>query len=316
MLAEAFNAMLAEVELRTRALERSNEGFAREVVERAAAENEVSRLNEVLEDRVRERTEQLAVANRELEAFCYSVSHDLRAPLRAIHGFSQALRTDFPRDLSVDAQHYLDRIQGSAERMAQLIEDLLNLSRVSRSELVPRSVDLTEIAQQVVAALRSAEPGRFVEVSVWDGLIAAGDPRLLRTALENLVGNSWKFTAKTENPRIEVGAMRDGERRVYFVRDNGAGFDMAYAQQLFGAFQRLHRVEDFPGTGIGLATVARIVSRHGGRIWAEAQENRGAVFYFTLSREGVDGVAAGAESTQGARHDEPTDHARRGQSGR
>ena len=274
-LVDSFNAMLAEIERRTGALQR-------EVAERARAEGEVLRLNEVLEARVRERTAQLEAANRELEAFCYSVSHDLRAPLRAIDGFSQALVEDHGAGVPEGGRRYLARIQSSAKRMGQLIEDLLNLSRVSRGGLERAPVDLGEMARQVLAELQQQEPQRSVEVQIEDGMRVAADPRLLRAGLENLLANAWKFTAKTGRPRIEVGVLRDGPVAIYFVRDNGAGFDMAYADKLFGAFQRLHAVNDFPGTGIGLATVQRIVNRHGGRIWADGNVGKGAAFFFTL----------------------------------
>ena len=267
-LVDSFNAMLAEIERRTGALEEAN--------------REVLRLNEGLEARVRERTEQLEAANRELEAFCYSVSHDLRAPLRAIDGFSQALVEDHGAGVPEGGRRYLSRIQASAKRMGQLIEDLLNLSRVSRGGLERCPVDLGEMARQVLAELRQREPQRAVEASIQDGLQVVADPRLLRAALENLLANAWKFTSKAADARIEIGALRDGPATTYYVRDNGAGFDMAYADKLFGAFQRLHGVNDFPGTGIGLATVQRIVNRHGGRIWADGQVGKGAAFYFTL----------------------------------
>jgi signal transduction histidine kinase len=282
-LVESFNAMLAEIERRTGALENSNRELEREVAERARAEGEVSRLNQELERRVRERTVQLESANQELEAFCYSVSHDLRAPLRAIDGFSQALIDDHGAAVPEGGWRYLARIQAATKRMGQLIEDLLNLSRVSRGALERRALDLGEIARHVIAELQQREPQRAVEVSIWDGMQVDADPRLLRAALENLLANAWKFTAKAAQARIEVGCLRDGGLSTYFVRDNGAGFDMAYADKLFGAFQRLHTVEEFPGTGIGLATVQRIVNRHGGRVWADGQVGKGAVFFFTLS---------------------------------
>ena len=281
-LAESFNTMLAEIGRATRDLEASNREAAREVSERRRAEEEVLRLNAELEQRVRERTAQLEYTNGELEAFCYSVSHDLRAPLRAIDGFSQALLEDFPADVPEDARRYLNRIRTSTLRMAQLIEDLLNLSRVSRGELLHQEVDVAEIARQVVQDLRHREPGRNVEVSIWDSMHAHGDSKLLRVALENLIGNSWKFSSKAEHPQIEIGLLRDGSKNTFFVRDNGAGFDMAYANKLFGAFQRLHSVNEFQGTGIGLATVQRIIHRHGGRAWADAKPGKGAVFFFTL----------------------------------
>jgi signal transduction histidine kinase len=210
------------------------------------------------------------------------VSHDLRAPLRSIDGFSEALLQDFPQHVPEEGRRYLSRIRASTQRMAQLIEDLLNLSRVSRGALERREVDLSELARQVVAELRGREPQRQVDVSIWEGMHAQGDPRLVRAALENLIGNAWKFSSKTDQPRIEIGALADGRRKVFYVRDNGAGFDMAYANKLFGAFQRLHSAGEFSGTGIGLATVQRIVQRHGGRVWADAQPEKGAVFFFTL----------------------------------
>jgi signal transduction histidine kinase len=291
LLADSFNSMLAEIERATRELEASNRESAREVGERRRAEEEVLRLNTELEQRVRERTAQLEYTNGELEAFCYSVSHDLRAPLRSIDGFSQALIEDCSKDLSQDALGYLTRIRAATERMAQLIEDLLNLSRVSRGELSQQDVDVAELAKRVVTDLRHRDPKRNVEVSIWDSMHAHADSRLLRAALENLIGNAWKFTSKAAQPRIEVGALRDGARSTFFVRDNGAGFDMAYSNKLFGAFQRLHSVSEYQGTGIGLATVQRIVHRHGGRIWADAHPGRGAVFFFTLEP----GEARGAE---------------------
>jgi light-regulated signal transduction histidine kinase (bacteriophytochrome)/HAMP domain-containing protein len=289
-LVESFNDMLAEIERRTQELEASNRKLEQEAQERGRAEQEILRLNTELEARVRERTTQLETANRELEAFSYSVSHDLRAPLRAIDGFSQALSEDFPEHLPEEARRYLARIRSSAQRMGQLIEDLLNLARVSRGTLARRAVDVSQLARQVVGELQQREPDRKVEVSVWDGMRAEADSRLLRAALENLVGNAWKFTSKAEKAHIEIGALRDGESMTFFVRDNGAGFNMTYANKLFGAFQRLHSVNEYTGTGIGLATVQRIVHRHGGRIWAEAEVDKGAVFFFTLgSSEGQTG---------------------------
>jgi signal transduction histidine kinase len=283
LLAESFNTMLAEIDRATRELQASNQESAREVSERRRAEQEILRLNAELETRVKERTTQLEYTNAELEAFCYSVSHDLRAPLRSIDGFSQALLEDFPKDVPDEARRYLGRIRAATQRMGQLIEDLLNLSKVSRGELQRREVDVAEIARQVVADLQQRDPERKVEVSVWEGTQAHADPRLLRAALENLIGNAWKFSSKAEHPRIEVGALRDGAEATFFVRDNGAGFDMAYASKLFGAFQRLHSANEYQGTGIGLATVQRIVHRHGGRIWADAKPGKGAVFFFTLT---------------------------------
>jgi signal transduction histidine kinase len=298
LLGESFNGLLAEVEARSHALAETNAELAREMSVKAEAQREILRLNSELEERVRDRTAQLTSAMQELETFCYSVSHDLRAPLRGIHGFSQALVADFPRDLPDEAHRYLSRITASATRMEQLIEDLLNLSKLTRATLTRREVDLSDLAGRVVENLRTTDPDRRVEVLIREGMKVDADPRLLQTAIENLLGNAWKFTAKTELPRIEVGCMRDGARTVHFVRDNGAGFDMQYADKLFGAFQRLHRQDEFPGTGIGLATVARVVHRHGGRIWADGQIGAGAAFYFTLA-EPVAGATDAPETTNG-----------------
>ena len=287
-LADAFNAMLSEIEQRTGELEEAKATLEAQVRERERAEREVLRLNAELEDRVRERTAQLQAVNQELEAFSYSVSHDLRAPLRAIAGFSQALVEDFPDDAPEEARRYLSRIRAATERMGQLIDDLLNLSRVSRIELLRVPVDVSEIASRVVEELRQQEPRPELAVSVWPGMSAHADPRLLRTAYENLVGNAWKFTTHATRPTIEIGAVRDGGHSVFFVRDNGAGFDMAFAGKLFQAFQRLHGASEYSGTGIGLATVQRIVRRHGGRVWAEGEVGRGATFHFTLGTEATE----------------------------
>jgi PAS domain S-box-containing protein len=221
-------------------------------------------------------------ANRELEAFSYSVAHDLRAPLRSIDGFGQALLEDFGDKLDDQAQRYLGFMRQSAKHMAQLIDDLLALSRVSRSDLSRGRVDLSDTCRAIAERLQATEPCRQVAFDIQDGVVAQGDARLLRAALENLVGNAWKFTGKQAQGTIAFGAVADESPPVYFVRDDGAGFDMTYVDKLFGVFQRLHKATDFEGTGIGLATVQRIIRRHGGRVWAEGEVGRGATFYFTL----------------------------------
>lgn len=224
----------------------------------------------------------LECKNKELEAFSYSVSHDLRSPLRAINGFAQALSEDYAQLLPEEGRNHLERVRAAARRMGELIDDLLALSRVTRHELRCESVDLSALALEICGQLRSGARERDVDMAIAPGLMAPGDAPLIRAALENLLGNAWKYTGKRARAKIEFGACECNGARAYFVRDDGAGFDMAYAGKLFGAFQRLHSASDFPGTGVGLATVQRIVDRHGGRIWADAVVNGGACFYFTL----------------------------------
>jgi signal transduction histidine kinase len=244
---------------------------------------EVQGLNRALERNLSE----VRVLNDELGAFAYSVSHDLRAPLRSIDGFSQILLEDKGPVLGEDGRSHLDRVRAAAARMGNLIDDMLLLSRLTRDDMRPRSVDLSALARVVVDELRAREPERKVEFVSNGALPANGDERLLRIALTNLIGNSWKFTRPREPAHITFGGeTRDGQA-TFFVRDDGVGFDMRYAQKLFGAFQRLHGTKDFEGSGIGLATVQRIIHRHGGRVWAESEVGKGTTFYFTLSADVV-----------------------------
>jgi signal transduction histidine kinase len=244
--------------------------------------HETQALNAELEQRVTERTAHLMAVNKELEAFSYSVSHDLRAPLRAVDGFSQALLEDYDAVLDDIGRNFLARIRTESQRMGQLIDDLIGLSRYTRTEMNLQEVDLSQMAREIAADLAANEPERTVEFSIQDEITACADGRLMRVALQNLIGNAWKFSSKNPEARIEFGCMDAAEASEYYVRDNGAGFDSAYTNKLFGAFQRLHAMDEFTGTGIGLATVQRIMHRHGGTIRAEGAVNKGAAFYFTL----------------------------------
>ncbi len=263
-------------------LKRYERSYQRATQALLESQDEVRQMNADLERRVTARTLQLESANRELEAFAYAVSHDLRAPLRSMSGFSQILQESAPESLDEKSRGYLRRICDASARMSALIDDLLSLSRISRSELTPRETSLTQIATDVAATVRDRYPGRAVELTIQPGMDVHGDTRLLRIAMENLLDNAWKYTANADPARIEVGCESSDSGNTYFVRDNGVGFDMAYSAKLFGPFQRLHAESQFPGTGIGLVTVQRIIARHGGRIWAQAEPDRGATFYFTL----------------------------------
>jgi PAS domain S-box-containing protein len=268
-------------------------GFAkvtRDITERKRIEEQLERQRSEL---TRSNIELIA-ANKELEAFSYSVSHDLRAPLRSIDGFSLALLEDYEEKLDAEGKDNLHRVRAATQRMGVLIDDLLDLSRVTRAGMKVQKVDLSVMGRAVAAELKNSQPGRRTEFHIQEGLEAHADSNLMRIALENLLENAWKFTSKRESARIEFGQTNNNGSRVYFVRDDGAGFDSARATRLFGAFQRFHDKNDFPGTGVGLATVQRIIQRHGGRIWAESVPGKGATFYFTL----LDASERGAESWQ------------------
>jgi PAS domain S-box-containing protein len=286
------------------------EGFIIDITDRKLAEKEILRLNAELEKDVTARTKELhdsqlallnlvddlnqsaknialalqtlEATNKELEAFSYSVSHDLRAPLRGMDGFSQTLLEDYGDKLDATGKNYLERIRAGTQRMGSLIDDMLKLSQVTRVEFKRESVDLSKMVRTILLTVRRNNPARDVKVSIQKDIIIDGDRHLLEIALTNLIDNAWKFTGKTKNARIEFGTLLKDGKPVIFIRDNGVGFDMAYVDKLFGAFQRLHTTAEFPGTGIGLATVQRVIHRHGGKIWAEGKVGKGAVFYFTL----------------------------------
>src|SRR6059036_2299791 len=281
-LTDAFNQMLDRIGDQNRALKASEEElrrYAGELEQRVAERtHELEERNEAL----RRNAAELAASNTELDAFAYSVSHDLRAPLRSIDGFSQVLLEDYAPRLDDAGRDSLQRVRAASQRMGTLIDDLLKLARVTRAELRTEVVDLSGMARDVAGELQRANPERQVEFAIAPGLTTRGDTRLLRVVVDNLLRNSWKYTAKQPRPRVEFGVLSENGERVFMVRDNGAGFDMKYMDKLFGVFQRLHSAAEFEGTGVGLATVRRIITRHGGRIWAEGAIDQGATFYFTL----------------------------------
>jgi len=256
--------------------------LANDITIRRQAEADLVELTETLEQKVAERTAQLTAVNSELEAFAYSVSHDLRAPLRSIDGFSQALQEDYAPRLDAEGQRYLQRVRAATQRMGTLIDDLLGLARVARSTVQRREFDLADLTEEIAGELAARDKERQCAFSIAKPLPVNADPGLLRVVMQNLLDNAWKFSSKKPEAKIEIGLLNHSEDPVIFVRDNGAGFDMQYADKLFGAFQRLHSMQEFDGTGIGLALVQRIIHLHGGTIRAEAEVNKGATFYFTL----------------------------------
>jgi two-component system, sensor histidine kinase and response regulator len=261
-------------------LAKKNELLRRQTELLRTSEQEARELAETRAELVRD----LEHKNRELESFSYAVSHDLRAPLRRIESFSRAVQDSQGERLDQDGRRYLDRVREASQQMSQLIDDVLYLARVTRAEMREQEVDLSGLVTLLVDRMREAEPGRQVELKVRPGLTVLGDGQLLRIAVENMLENAWKFTARTASPRIEFGLANVAGEPSYFVRDNGAGFDMAYVDRLFGPFQRLHLATEFPGTGIGLATVQRIIHRHGGQVWADGLPGQGATFHFTIGR--------------------------------
>jgi signal transduction histidine kinase len=270
----------------SREIQELRHAFNQMIADRMRLEAALRKSQDELEERVQARTAELKAANSELESFAYSVSHDLRGPLRGIDGFSLALIEEYGDRLDDTGKNYLNRVRSGAQRMSTLIDDLLKLSRLTRIPLARRAVDLSALGREISAHLRESDPTRSAIVTVADDLTAWGDAGLLKVALENLLGNAWKYASKQPQARIEFASVTQDGERVFFVRDNGVGFDMAHAGKLFGPFQRLHHRDQFDGSGIGLATVKRIIERHHGRIWAESAPARGATFYFTLRGSG------------------------------
>ncbi|HNP59896.1 MAG TPA: ATP-binding protein [Nitrospirales bacterium] len=277
-LRQAKDNLEKRVQERTGKLAASNAELIREVAERKRAEEDIRKLNSQLV----QRSAQLEASNKELEAFSYSVSHDLRAPLRGIDGFSQAVLEDYDEKLDESGRSYLRRVRTASQRMSQLIDAMLNLARLTRAEIHTQTFDMSAVVRGILDDLQKVEPDRQVECIVANDVFATADPQLLRAVLENLLGNAWKFTQQQAHPRIEFGYGQYKGQAAYFVTDNGAGFDMTYVHKLFGAFQRLHAYTEYPGVGVGLATVHRIIQRHGGQIWAEGVVGKGATFHFTL----------------------------------
>ncbi len=276
------SSLLIALTLSLTKYQKKSAALSREVERRRLAETALQSQNDQLEKTVTNRTAQLTSINSELEAFSYSVSHDLRAPLRAIDGFSLALLEDCSGSLNQGCRDYLNRVRNNAQKMGHLIDDLLKLSRVTRSELQLKKTNLSLLAEKLIEELRQNEPERTVNIAIAPNLWGYGDPTLLQVLLDNLLGNAWKFTRHRTDATIEFNTLISDNNICFFIRDNGVGFDMTYSSKLFNAFQRLHSVEQFEGTGIGLATVQRVITKHGGKIWVDAKVNHGATFYFTL----------------------------------
>lgn len=285
----AFNILSEKLYMAYEHMRDINHALAEDIVARREAEAEVKRLNAKLEQRVRQRTAELEAANDELASFCYSVSHDLRAPLRRIEGFRRMLNEELGDETSAQANHYLSRIQAGTHEMADMIDSFLQLSRTTQGELAVKRVNLSEQVMQIIQRLRDRDADRHVELIMEDGIHADADPRFFNMLLENLLDNAWKYTSQTTAAQITFGQQQHDGQRVYFVADNGAGFNMKYADRLFAPFTRLHKSSEFDGIGIGLATVQRIINRHGGRIWAESNPGEGAVFYFSLWERNTEG---------------------------
>ncbi len=277
-LRQARDNLEKRVQERTGKLAASNAELIREVAERKRAEDDIRKLNA----QVVQRSAQLEASNKELEAFSYSVSHDLRAPLRGIDGFSQAVLEDYADKLDDSGRGYLQRVRAASQRMSKLIDAMLNLARLTRAEIHTKTFDISVLAMSILEDFQKLEPERKLKCVVAQNLLATADPQLIRAVLENLLGNAWKFTGQQPNPCIEFGHAQYKGQAAFFVKDNGAGFDMAYAHKLFGTFQRLHAYTEYPGVGVGLATVHRIIQRHGGQIWADGVVDKGAAFHFTL----------------------------------
>ena len=270
------------VQMRTHELSEANDELKNDIIKRKKAEEEVLKYRNHLEEMVKERTAQLEATNKELEAFSFSVSHDLKAPLRSLNGFSNILLEDYHDKLDERGKDYLNRVRSGTQKMSLLIDAMLTLSRLTRGELNRVKVDMTELAKSTASCLQESEPDRKVEFVIAENMTANGDAAMVNAVIENLLGNAWKFTGKHPTARIEFGVTKKNGKTIYFVKDDGAGFDPAYSDNLFVPFQRLHTESEFPGIGIGLATVQRIINQHKGRIWAEGEVEKGATFYFTL----------------------------------